>query len=254
MTAGIHREQIISHATRSDIAGICEGNDLNSLLPLEYCYLAEKNLQPIFFERFIEKRLQVIDYQSHEKQTINDKKTAGNEVSEEAEGPFIVCLDTSGSMAGERERIAKSTLLAIAELTEVQHRKCYVILFSDDIECIEITDLGSSFDRLVDFLSQSFHGGTDMEPVITHALRKISEEGYMEADIITVSDFEMRPVDKLLSQSIEHAKAKQTKMYAISLGGKSAETSYLKLCDKYWEYSVQNAENLNKNRIEESNI
>ena len=49
MTAGIHREQIISHATRSDIAGICEGNDLNSLLPLEYCYLAEKNLQPIFF-------------------------------------------------------------------------------------------------------------------------------------------------------------------------------------------------------------
>lgn len=129
MTAGIHREQIISHATRSDIAGICEGNDLNSLLPLEYCYLAEKNLQPIFFERFIEKRLQVIDYQSHEKQTINDKKTAGNEVSEEAEGPFIVCLDTSGSMAGERERIAKSTLLAIAELTEVQHRKCYVILF-----------------------------------------------------------------------------------------------------------------------------
>ena len=254
MTAGIHREQIISHATRSDIAGICEGNDLNSLLPLEYCYLAEKNLQPIFFERFIEKRLQVIDYQSHEKQTSNDKKTVGNEVSEEAEGPFIVCLDTSGSMAGERERIAKSTLLAIAELTEVQHRKCYVILFSDDIECIEITDLGSSFDRLVDFLSQSFHGGTDMEPVITHALRKISEEGYMEADIITVSDFEMRPVDKLLSRTIEHAKAKQTKMYAISLGGKSAETSYLKLCDKYWEYSIQNAESLNKNRIEESNI
>lgn len=66
MTAGIHREQIISHATRSDITGICEGNDQNSLLPLEYCYLAEKSLQPIFFERFIEKRLQVIDYQSQE--------------------------------------------------------------------------------------------------------------------------------------------------------------------------------------------
>lgn len=246
MTAGIHREQIVSHATRSDITGISEGNDLNSLLPLEYCYLAEKSLQPVFFERFIEKRLQVINYQSHEKQSINDKKTAGNQVSEEAEGPFIVCLDTSGSMAGEREKIAKSTLLAIAELTEVQHRKCYVILFSDDIECIEITDLGSSFDRLVDFLSQTFHGGTDMEPVITHALRKISEEGYQEADIITVSDFEMRPVDKILSGSIERAKAKQTKMYAISLGGKEAEASYLSLCDKYWDYTIQTAKVLNK--------
>ena len=109
-------------------------------------------------------------------------------------------------MAGERERIAKSALLAIAELTEVQHRKCYVILFSDDIECIEITDLGSSFDRLVDFLCQSFHGGTDIEPVITHALRKISEEGYSEADIITVSDFEMRPVDQLLSRTVNTQK------------------------------------------------
>ena len=44
-----------------------------------------------------------------------------------------------------------------------------------------------------------------MEPVITHALRKISEEGYMETDIITVSDFEMRPVDYMLARSIEHA-------------------------------------------------
>lgn len=246
MTAGIHREKIVSHATRSDITGITVGNDLNNLLPLEYCYLAEKSLEPVFFERFIEKRLQVIDYQSHEIRPVNDKKSAGNEVSEEAEGPFIVCLDTSGSMAGERERIAKSTLLAIAELTEIQHRKCYVILFSDDIECIEITDLGSSFDRLVDFLCQSFHGGTDIEPVITHALRRVSEEGYMEADIITVSDFEIRPVGKTLADSIERVKAKETKMYAISLGGKNAESSYLDLCDKYWEYNVHTDKNLNK--------
>ena len=52
MTAGIHREQIISHATRSDIAGICEGNDLNSLLPLEYCYLAEKEPATHIFRAF----------------------------------------------------------------------------------------------------------------------------------------------------------------------------------------------------------
>ena len=93
-----------------------------------------------------------------------------------------------------------------------------------------------------------------MGPVITHALRKISKEGYMEADIITVSDFEMHPVDNMLAKSIERAKARQTKMYAISLGGKSAEASYLKLCDKYWEYSIQSTEKLNKYRIEESNI
>lgn len=66
-----------------------------------------------------------------------------------------------------------------------------------------------------------------------------SDYQYMETDIITVSDFEMRPVDYMLARSIEHAKAKQTKMYAISLRGKSAETSYLQLCDKYWKVIIE---------------
>ncbi len=235
MTAGIHREQLINRAAKSDITGITEGNDLNSLLPIEYCYLSENTLQPIFFERYVEKKLQMIDYQSRESQYVPDKKVTGNEVSQEEEGPFIVCLDTSGSMEGERENIAKSTLLAIAELTETQHRKCYIILFSDDIECIEITDLATSFDRLVDFLSQSFHGGTDIEPVIDHAIHKILAEGYEEADIITVSDFEMRPVGEKLCRRIELIKEHHTQLYAISLGGKIAEKSFLDLCDKYFE-------------------
>lgn len=38
-----------------------------------------------------------------------------------------------------------------------------------------------------------------------------SDYQYMETDIITVSDFEMRPVDYMLARSIEHAKAKQQK-------------------------------------------
>ena len=92
-------------------------------------------MQPIFFERYAEKKLRMIDYASRERQPMNDKRLPGNQVSEEAEGPFIVCIDTSGSMSGKRENLAKSALLAIAELTEQQHRKCYIIIFSDDVEC-----------------------------------------------------------------------------------------------------------------------
>lgn len=234
MTAGIHKEQIITHSTRSDITGICEGNDLDSLLPIEYCYLAEKALQPVFFERYAEKKLQMIDYASRELRVMDDKKMPGNQVSEEAEGPFIVCIDTSGSMAGKREKLAKSALLAIAELTEKQHRKCYIIIFSDDVECIEITDLGSSFDRLVDFLCQSFHGGTDLAPAIAHTIRMIETQGYQEADMVMISDFEMMPIDKELSAHIRHIKENQTKIYALSMG-EEPKQSYLDICDKYWK-------------------
>lgn len=233
MTAGIRREEIVTHSTRSDITGICEGNDLNSLLPIEYCYLAEKSLQPIFFERYTEKKLRMIDYASREQRPMDDKKIAGNQVSEEAEGPFIVCIDTSGSMSGEREKLAKSALLAIAELTEQQHRKCYIIIFSDDVECIEITDLGTSFDRLVDFLCQSFHGGTDLAPAIAHTIRMIETGGYNEADLVMISDFEMMPIDKELFAGIRKIKENQTRIYALCMGDEP-QPSYLNISERYW--------------------
>lgn len=236
MTAGIRRENIITHATRSDIRGISEGNDLNSLLPIEYCYLAEESLQRIFFERYAEKKLQVIDYESREQRRLNTEKQPGRQLSEQAEGPFIVCIDTSGSMAGEREKIAKSALLAIAELTEKQHRKCYILIFSDDVECIEITDLGTHFDRLVDFLSQSFHGGTDLSPAIAHTIHLIRTKGYHEADLVMMSDFEMPPVDEPLAAGIRQIKENQTRIYALSMGD-NPEPSYLNICNKYWEFS-----------------
>lgn len=238
MTAGIRKEQIVTHSTRSDITGICEGNDLNSLLPIEYCYLAEKTLQPIFFERYAEKRLQMIDYASREQRNMDNKKIPGNQVSEDAEGPFIVCIDTSGSMSGQREKIAKSALLAIAELTEIQYRKCYIIIFSDDIECIEITDLGKSFDRLVDFLCQTFHGGTDLAPAIAHTVRMIKTEGYQYADVVMISDFEMPSIDKELSAGIRQIKESQTKIYALCMGDEPKQ-SYLDICDKYWIHPAE---------------
>lgn len=234
LTAGIRREQIVTHAAKSDIIGICEGNDLNSLLPIEYCYLAEKSLQPLFFERYAEKKLQVIDYESREQRTLNDKKTIGNQVSEEAEGPFIVCIDTSGSMAGEREKMAKSALLAIAQLTEKQHRKCYIVIFSDEVECLEITDLGVNFDRLVDFLSQSFHGGTDMWPAIAHTVHMIKTQGYREADVIMISDFEMVEPNEELVNGFRLIKERENHIYGLSMGEKP-EVGYLEVCDKYWE-------------------
>ena len=43
-----------------------------------------------------------------------------------SQGPYIICIDTSGSMREGRERLAKSAVLAIARLTEATSRKCYV--------------------------------------------------------------------------------------------------------------------------------
>ncbi|QTO24703.1 MULTISPECIES: VWA domain-containing protein [unclassified Bacteroides] len=233
MIAGIHQEQIITHAAQSDIRGICEGNDLNSLLPIEYCYLSDPVLQSLFFERFSKKKLQMIDYESKEQHRIKDVKVQGKDIAEEQSGPFIICVDTSGSMSGEREEFVKSAILAIAELTEQQDRKCYLISFSDDIACIEIERLSQNIQELADFLCQSFHGGTDLTPALLHAIHILRTKSYRNADLVMMSDFEMSPLNDELSEEIKKIKQHNTYIYALSVQ-KQCEKTYLDICDRFW--------------------
>lgn len=51
---GIREEQLVRHAVRSDIEGVTLGNDLNHLLPTEYCYLTDEALRPVFMQKFVE--------------------------------------------------------------------------------------------------------------------------------------------------------------------------------------------------------
>lgn len=168
-------------------------------------------------------------YISHQRQTVIETQEKENKT--EGQGPFIACIDTSASMSGEPERLAKSALLAIAELTEVQDRKCYVILFSVGIECLEIDSLGTGFRELTRFLSNSFQGGTDMTSAITQAVNMIQIEGYERADLLLISDFDMPPLPEYIDRKVRLIKEKETKVYALAMGGNAVAPDF---CDKIW--------------------
>ena len=228
--SGIGKKLLVSHSANSDIEGITQGDNLNSLLPVEYCYLADDVLRPVFMERFIEKRLQVFDYKSE--QTESNDETRGK-VS--GQGPFIVCVDTSGSMQGERERLAKSAILAIAMLTEKTHRKCYVINFSDEAVGLSIEDLGHDLPKLAQFLNQGFHGGTDIEPALSEAARIINGNDYKDSDIVMISDFEIPPMTWVMAEiKLPQLKARKTTFFGLVFGNQP-EMDYLNLCLKYWQ-------------------
>ena len=148
--SGLQADSLIRHASQSDVEGVTLGDDLNSLLPVEYCYLTDEVLHPFFMQRYVEKRLQQFDSFSHE--DTSNPSPEKKKVS--SQGPYIICVDTSGSMREERERLAKSAVLAIARLTEATSRKCYVINFSEDIRTLLIRDLKTDFPMLVDFLQR----------------------------------------------------------------------------------------------------
>lgn len=64
--SGLQADSLIRHASQSDVEGVTLGDDLNSLLPVEYCYLTDEVLHPFFMQRYVEKRLQQFDSFSHE--------------------------------------------------------------------------------------------------------------------------------------------------------------------------------------------
>ena len=227
--SGIGKKLLVVHSSSSDIEGITQGDNLNSLLPIEYCYLADDALRPVFMERYIKKRLQVFDYKSEqtESNTETREKVSG-------QGPFIVCVDTSGSMQGERERLAKSAILAIAMLTEKTHRKCYVINFSDEAVGLAIENLGRDLPKLAHFLSQDFHGGTDIEPALSEATRIINGNDYKDSDIVLISDFEIPPMSWVMSEvKLPSLKTRNTTFFGLVFGNQP-EMDYLNLCLKYW--------------------
>ena len=227
--SGIDKRMLVRHSTHSDITGVTIGNNLNSLLPIEYCYLADDSLRTLFMERYAEKRLQMFDYKSKDIDPVKDdrKKVSG-------QGPYIICIDTSGSMQGEREILSKSAILAIAQLTEKSHRKCYVINFSDEAVSLMIEDLGRDMPKLAEFLNKKFDGGTDIEPALTEAAHVICGNEFRESDIILISDFEMPPISKQLWEHIKQIKGRNSSFYALAFGNQP-EMEYLNLCERYWE-------------------
>src|SRR5262249_12916244 len=105
-------------------------------------------------------------------------------------GPVIVILDTSGSMRGVSETLAKAVVLQILCTTHLEKRPCYVYSFSGDGE-LAVRELSRGQDGLADglaFLSVSCHGGTKLEAALRRGLERLSDDRWSSSDIVIVSD------------------------------------------------------------------
>ena len=108
-------------------------------------------------------------------------------------GPIIVCLDTSASMLGPRETVAKSLTLECMRGAIRQQRKCLVYAFSGPENVMELElDVGpESISKLLSFLTMSFSGGTDVDAPLALSLDRLGREEWNLADILMVTDGEI---------------------------------------------------------------
>ena len=120
-------------------------------------------------------------------------------------GPIIVCIDTSGSMRGAPETIAKAVVLQALRTAQQERRGCLLIAFGGPGELIE-RELAANPRRpagapgeagqpgglaaLLDLMGQSFDGGTDVQGPIERAIERVHEARWASADLLIASDGE----------------------------------------------------------------
>lgn len=110
-------------------------------------------------------------------------------------GPIVVCVDTSASMAGGPERVAKAIVVEALRTAARERRRCHLVAFSGAGQVTEC-ELGADVDglhALARFVSGSFHGGTDVMEPIERAVARVRADGWREADLLIASDGEFGP-------------------------------------------------------------
>ncbi len=231
----------INQINKSEITGIHYSDDLSNLLPSEISMLCYPELEVIFSKNYVEKKLLTWKYVSQETKKIitNEEEVIQIEVSksQDKQGPIIVCVDTSGSMQGDPERIAKTITFALTSIAMKERRRCYLISFSIEIECMELSGVNRSINNLISFLEMGFNGGTDLNPAFRHTMKMLDSENYKKADVLVVSDFGIPPLSGDVTKKIRHhQKENGTKFHSLNIGSAYSIEENNKVFDNNWVY------------------
>lgn len=222
---------------QEELMGIQLARDLNNTLPHELALLADPDLEILFDLKYLEENLMSFSMQGESQAKVIDqqqqlKKQLGQK------GPMVLCLDTSGSMHGQPELIAKALSLFLAMHAMKQHRPMYLINFSTQVTTLELTQ-AQGIEDLLQFLRQSFYGGTDIIPALSHAIEMLEAPDFSNADVIVVSDFIMGHLPEDLMQNIETAKQNGHGFYAVAIGNFRFDHLNLGLFDHQWIYQAK---------------
>ena len=190
--------------------GIKLDNDISTLLPHELMLL-NSEYEILFFKKFIEKNLLCFDVMENELK--NSILTIEKTDTTPKKGDIILCIDTSLSMQGDNENIAKAISLYIASKAINEKRKCIIINFSTFIDTFKVNE---NIKEMISFLKKSFHGGTDITLALKEVINLI-QENYQNADLLVISDFIMKNLQESLKSKINYLKnEKRIKFFHVN--------------------------------------
>ena len=191
-----------------ELLGIRHGDSIERMLGSEAAMLLHPLLKKLWRARRAEGRLLSYDSQALLVDLRPDPGTPPRSVLTPPQpealerGPIILCLDTSGSMRGGPETLAKAVALQALRTAHAEQRGCLLIAFGGPGEIVE-RELAKGRDglaALLDLMGQGFDGGTDVQSPIERAIERVHEQRWASADLLIVSDGEFGCTPAMLAR------------------------------------------------------
>lgn len=224
-------------AYKGQISGIRLSGEISSTLPSELALYKNPVTKLYFAQKFIEQKLLSYAYINKKKEYSEKQEEVFSSIKDK-KGPVIICVDTSGSMHGTPETVAKTITFALAKKCIEEDRNVFLISFSTGIEVQDLTLFNSAnaLQELICFLRKSFNGGTDASPALAYAVELLGQNQWKKADVLMISDFVMDTLEENLLNVIQKQKDCQTKFYALTIGA-TGNNEVINGFDRCWIYN-----------------
>lgn len=184
------------------------------MLPTETMLLTHRRLRLVWHAHHAERSLLTYEEDEHLRETVHEpvpvwRPSPQRRPDQRIEaGPMLICVDTSGSMQGGAESVAKAVVLEAMRTAHAQQRACHAYAFGGPDEIVEL-ELGldaGGIEQLARFLGQGFRGGTEICGPLERVLVRLAEARWQLADLLIASDGEFGATPETAS-AVARAKA-----------------------------------------------
>jgi uncharacterized protein with von Willebrand factor type A (vWA) domain len=230
-----------------ELKGIRHSDRIERLLGSEAAQIRHPVLRKLWRARLAESRLLTYESEAVLVERVPDPDAASPRAAQSAprtleRGPMILCVDTSGSMRGAPENIAKAAVLEALRTAHRERRGCRLIAFGASGELVErdLTtgsaghDGRAGLNALLELMGQGFDGGTDVQTPIERAIELVHAQAWSSADLLIVSDGEFGCTGTTLDQLDEARATWGLRVQGILVGDRET-MGLLEVCDEvFW--------------------
>ena len=229
------RREVRSPFIPAETRGIERSAEIGRMLPAEAAMLGHKKLRFLWHARRAERALLTYRVEGVEVERIQVEREVQKEIEAKRprpeRGPIIVVVDTSGSMQGVPEQVAKALVLETARTAHAEKRRCFLYNYGGPREVLEheLDLTPDGLGRLLAFLGSSFGGGTEPAGALSRVTARLKEQAWVKADVVVVSDGEWGASQALVA-SVQVARDAGTRFHGVQIGN-LGRTGLHAICD-----------------------